>query len=67
MKDFLSVHLGETPKQKPLHYITGYGFYFNFNQNSSLQQYAETPKQKHAGGFKERTSKSKRTKFNRKV
>ena len=37
------------------------------NQNCSLQQYAETPKQKHAGGFEQRASKSKRTLLLRKV
>ncbi len=43
---FLSVDLGETPKQKPLHYITGYDFglhLYTNNQRHSLQQYAEIP------------------------
>ena len=43
---FPSVDLGETPKQKPLHYITGYDFglhLYTYNQRHSLQQYAEIP------------------------
>ncbi|MCE2412970.1 hypothetical protein J4G07_03105 [Candidatus Poribacteria bacterium] len=36
------------------------------DQNGSLQQYAEIPKQKHAGGFRERTLKPQRTLFNHK-
>ena len=37
----LSVDLGETPKQKPLNYITGYDFglhLYTYNQRHSLQQ-----------------------------